>query len=517
MNKDVKVSVLTALVVLVFLYVPKFLRYYRYYGLIRPFKKLLFRVAQILPSVRKQIEDAKKESKEELRKALDKHRDEERLLSLPQAGLSVSEINQKLERRAKVDQDLWDSGKISASLFCTDGQILDLEVKAMEGYLYSNPLHPDIFPSVRQMESEIVNMTLNLFHPTPGCVGSMTTGGSESLIVAMHAYKNWGKKVRGIRHPEIVACVTVHAAIDKAAEYFNMQLIHVPADASTFKVNLEALENAITSDTVCIIGSAPNYCAGIIDDIPRMAAIAKRHRVGLHVDACMGGFVLPFAKMCDYDIPSFDFENDGVTSISADAHKYGNTPKGVSVLMWRDSDWRKHQYVSVTDWTGGIYATPTMTGSKAGSTSVGAWACMMHLGRRGYMDISRKIMQAATYIRQEVVSIEDITVQGDPKGTITAFESKKLNIYMVYDLLKDKGWRLNSQQNPASFHLCITGCNYNRAEEFVRDLKLCVEEAKTTGKTLEGTAAIYGMAAKVPDKKVINDIASFYLDTLYEA
>ena len=314
----------------------------------------------------------------------------------------------------------------------------------MESYLLSNPLHPDIFPSVRQMESEIVNMTLNLFHPTPGCVGTMTTGGSESLICAMHAYKNWGTKVRGIRHPEIVACVTVHAAVDKAADYFNMHLIQVPVDPKTQKVDLKALENAISSNTVCIIGSAPNYCAGIIDDIPRMGAIAKRHRVGLHVDACMGGFVLPFAKMCEYDIPEFDFAVEGVTSISADAHKYGNTPKGVSILMWRDSELRKHQYVAITDWTGGIYATPTLTGSKAGSTSVGAWACMMHLGRRGYMDISRKIMQAATYIRQEVSLMEDISITGDPKGTITAFESKKLNVYLIYDLLKEKGWRLNS-------------------------------------------------------------------------
>jgi sphinganine-1-phosphate aldolase len=280
---------------------------------------------------------------------------------------------------------------VSGGIYGQEDEKIALASKAMRLYMTSNPLFADLFPGVRQMESEIVAMCVDLYKGGSSGVGSLTTGGTESILVAMYAYREWARKTKGITNPEIIAPYTVHAAFNKAAGYFDMPLILIPVDPVTFKVDMAAVEARITSRTAVIVGSAPCFPVGIVDDITSLGKLAIKHNIGLHVDACLGGFVLPFEKIANYDLPDIDFTVPGVTSVSCDVHKYGCTPKGISCLMWKSADWRKYQYFVAPEWSGGIYATPTMTGTKNGSISAAAWAVMNSYGRDGYTENAIKI------------------------------------------------------------------------------------------------------------------------------
>jgi len=351
----------------------------------------------------------------------------------------------------------------------------------------------------------------------------MTSGGTESILMACRAGKIYAQTHRGITEDlELVAPVTAHAAFDKAAEYFCFKLVKVDVDPISRRVRPEDMSRAITKNTFMIVGSAPNYPNGSIDPIVELGQIAKKKGVLLHVDCCLGSFLVAFAKRAGKKIPNFDFTVEGVTSISCDTHKFGYAPKGTSVIMYSSPSIRQCQYFSAPEWPGGIYASPTMAGSRPGSVSAATWAVMMKFGVEGYAQSAEKILNAAEYIEANLPKIDGLKLLGERHLSVICFthiDPKTLNVYTVTDLMKKRGWNLNSLQYPAAVHLCVTATNAGSAETFIKDLKDCVQEIRNAppGSYKDGSAAIYGLAESLPEKGLVETICTAFVDALFEA
>jgi sphinganine-1-phosphate aldolase len=390
-----------------------------------------------------------------------------------------------------------------------------------------------MFPAIRKMEAEVVAMTLELFHGEKGrAAGCMTSGGTESILVAMRAYRDIGRQERGITEPELVVPDTAHAAFDKACDYFGIKLVHVPVDQQTFKVDPEAVRRAITRNTVGIVCSAPSFPQGVIDPIQEVAAIAKSRNIPMHVDCCLGSFVVALSTEAGFPLAPFDFRVPGVTSISADTHKFGFAPKGSSVIMYSDVKYRHAQYFVAPSWTGGIYASPSVAGSRSGAIIAACWATLVHIGRNGYRESARKILNAAVEVEAAVQRVAKATgnvleLYGQRDLCVVAFGPNrsgtnsrgKVNIYQVGDAMGRRGWHLNTLQYPASIHICVTYANADRAcSDFERDLLDSVNEVLTAAPNSlpEGSGGIYGMAASIPDKSLVAQVAHTFLDTLYK-
>lgn len=387
-------------------------------------------------------------------------------------------------------------------------------------FAFSNPLHPDIFPAVRKMEAEVVRIVANLFSGPPGAAGTMTSGGTESIILACLSSRNFAR-ARGISSPVMIVPVTAHAAFDKACQLLGIRIRHVRCDPATGKVDLKAMKWAIDGNTCLLVGSAPNFPYGSVDDIQAIAKMGLSYRIPVHVDACLGGFLLAFAQDVPAlnHVPIFDFRLPGVTSISCDTHKYGYAPKGTSVIIYRSSELLHHQYMTVTEWPGGIYATPTLSGSRAGLNIALTWATLMHFGRDEYVRRAQLIVSAAATLAVAIIKIPGLFVVGSPEVSVVAFSSNDFNIHAVGDRLNKLGWNLNALQLPDALHFCLTynQSNGNAIDDFVIDLRQACKEVTELPDQGKGskTAAIYGMAAKIPDKTIVEEVAHLYLDACY--
>jgi sphinganine-1-phosphate aldolase len=273
-----------------------------------------------------------------------------------------------------------EEGKTSGSVYNCDKQLNQVILNSMAKYAWANPLHPQTFPGVRKMEAEIVVMVVDMFHGTEiGACGTMTSGGTESILMAIRAHREWAKDQKGITSPHMILPVTAHPAFDKAADYFGIRVTHIAYDPVTYQVDIRKLKQAICRNTILIVGSCPSFPHGCQDDILTLSGIAIKNNIGLHVDCCLGGFIAPFMEAAGYPIPPFDFRVPGVTSISADPHKYGYSPKGSSVVLYRTPELRQYQYFCCTDWPGGVYASPSIAGSRPGNIIVGCWAAMVYI------------------------------------------------------------------------------------------------------------------------------------------
>lgn len=285
-------------------------------------------------------------------------------------------------------------------------------------------------------------------------------------------------------------------------------------------VNLRAMARAISSNTVVLVGSAPQFPHGIIDPIQDIAKLALKHDVGLHVDCCLGGFILPFMDKAGYKIDPFDFRVKGVTSISADTHKFGYTPKGTSVVMYSNAELRQNQYFVDPNWSGGIYATASMGGSRPGCLIATTWATLMHIGEAGYVEATRKIVTTTRSIISGMENIPGIRVIGKPKAMVFAIDSADFDVLRLSDALKERGWSLNTLQFPASIHLCVTLVHTKPgvADKFVKDVKECVSKIMKDPKAkATGQAAFYGLAATIPDRSIVQEICRGYINLSYRA
>jgi sphinganine-1-phosphate aldolase len=332
----------------------------------------------------------------------------------------------------------------------------------------------------------------------------------------MKAYRDHARAERSIRHPEMVTPSSAHAAFDKAARYFNIKKVTIPVTRD-FTADVEEARKAVTRNTVVVVGSAPCFPHGVIDPIEELSALARERLVGFHTDACLGGFVLPFAEKLGHRFRAFDFRLPGVTSISVDTHKYGYAAKGTSVILYRSRDLRRHQYYTTTDWPGGLYFSPTFAGSRPGALSSACYAALVSMGEQGYIDATRRILSTATTIRRGIQAIPELHVLGDPLWVI-AFASRTLDIYRVMDRMTSRGWSLNGLHRPACVHICVTlrHTQPGVAERFIEDLRASVVHVRDNPDDKGTMAPVYGMAATLPVRAIVGDMLERYMDLLYK-
>jgi sphinganine-1-phosphate aldolase len=440
---------------------------------------------------------------------------------LPADALARREVIGVIDRLASAEEAAWRDGYASGAVYHGDpGHVAFLsQVYTLQSQ--SNPLHPDLWPSATKFEAEIVAMTAAMLGSSHASAdapvsGTVTSGGTESILLAMKTYRDFAREHRGIAAPEIVAPVTAHAAFDKAARFFDMPLVRVPVDGG-FRADLDALAAAVTDRTAVVVGSAPTFPHGVIDPIPEIATLAAERGVACHIDACLGGFILPWAERLGYPVPPFDFRLPGVTSMSADTHKYGYAAKGSSVVLYRGRELRQSQYYTVTDWPGGLYLSPTLAGSRPGALSATCWAAMVSIGEGGYLEAARRILETGGRIRDGVAAIPGLQVLGDPLW-VTAFGTADgLDVYQVMENMSRRGWSLNGLQRPAAVHIAVTLRHTlpGVADRFLADLASSVEEVRANPGVSTEMAPIYGMAATLP-AQVVHQLLAGYLDLLFE-
>uniref|UniRef100_A0A8C2JVE3 sphinganine-1-phosphate aldolase n=1 Tax=Cyprinus carpio TaxID=7962 RepID=A0A8C2JVE3_CYPCA len=436
---------------------------------------------------------------------------------LPVQGLTHKQLLDKIREYETLSEVDWAKGKVSGAVYWGDEKLTDLLVKVYGEFAWSNPLHPDLFPGVRKMEAEVVRMACALFNGGPDSCGTVTSGGTESILMACKAYRDMAHE-RGIKHPEIIAPVSVHAAFDKAAHYFGMKLIHVPLDKKTMKVDVKAMRRAISRNTAMLVCSAPQFPHGIIDPVVEVAKLAVKYNIPFHVDACLGGFLIVFMEKAGFKLDPFDFRVKGVTSISADTHKYGYAPKGSSVVLYSDKKFRHYQYFVAPDWQGGIYASPSMAGSRPGGIIAACWATMMHMGEKGYVEATKKVIETARKIKAGIRQIDGVFVFGDPEVSVVALGSDVFDIFRLSNALTSKSWNLNTLQFPSSIHICVTMLHTQPgvAEQFISDVKREVAIImKNPKEKTTGMGAIYGMAQSIPDRSMVTEVSQGFLDCLY--
>ncbi|KAG0300903.1 hypothetical protein BGZ98_008785, partial [Dissophora globulifera] len=410
---------------------------------------LAFKYARMLPSIKNKLDrELGKAAKDIEDKVAPQDDNFPRYTILPEKGFSSEVMNSELDRYNSLPHTRWEEGRVSGAVYHHNKVLSALGAQAYKKFSSSNPLHPEVFPGTRKMEAEVCAMVLELFHAGSNAGAVMTSGGTESILMSCKTHRDWGKEVKGITKPEIIAPTTIHAAFDKAASYFGMKMIHVPIDPVTMQADLKAVKRAINKNTVLIAGSAVNYPHGVMDDIVELGKLAKKHNVGLHVDCCLGSFVVAFAERAGYKLPLFDFRVPGVTAISCDTHKYGYAPKGTSIIMYHSKELRRYQYFSMATWPGGIYASPSVAGSRPGALIAGCWATVMHMGKEGYTREAEVIIGAQMKVRKAIESMPSLYVYGDPKTSVVAFNSTKYNIYDVSDQMSKRGWHLSALQNP---------------------------------------------------------------------
>lgn len=486
----------------------------------------LFKKVKEVPLVRKRIQKEYDEIMKGLEKAVKPYKGRFTVYScIPAVGREKDDILREMEELRSIEESKWKDGFTSGAVYHGDENYIKFLNKAYAINSQSNPLHSDLWPSTVRYESEVVSMTAHML--SAGRLGTVagadeeicgvvTSGGTESILLAMKSYRDWARERKGITQPEMVVPSTAHAAFDKAAEYFNIKSIHVPVDGD-YRADVAATRKAITKNTIVLVGSAPAFPHGIVDPIEELSELAREKGIGFHTDACLGGFVLPWAEKLGYSVPPFDFRLPGVTSISADTHKYGYAPKGTSVLLYRGLELRHYQYFKTADWPGGLYCSPTIAGSRPGALIAACWAAMVSLGESGYMEATRKILETASIIKKGIQDIPELYILGEPLWVI-AFSSKTLDIYRILDYMTGRNWNLNSLHKPPSVHICVTlrHTQPGVTERFLNDLKSAVEYVKQNPEAKGGMAPVYGMAATLPVRGIVEDILEMYMDLLYK-
>ncbi len=412
--------------------------------------------------------------------------------TLTETGRPRDEVIAELRTMATEEDRAWESGKCSGTMYCGDHDHYAFLTEAFGLFAHVNVLQRDICPSATKMEGEIIAMTLGLLNAGDGAVGSVTSGGSESISTAVLAYREEGAR-RGIDHSNIVLAETAHPAFEKAAHLFGMEVRRAPIDPDSTRVAVDAVAGLLDDATVMILGSATNYGYGTIDPIEELSTLALERGVGLHVDGCLGGWILPWGEALGYDIPTFDFRLPGVTSISADTHKYGYGLKGTSVLAYRDAELRRGVYYFNTEWTGGKYMSPGIAGSRSGGLLAATWAAMVTLGREGYLERARAIFETAFAMADAVRAHPELRIMGDPTFCFS-FTANEFDIYHVNDFMRTKGWRFNGQQYPNAIHMAVTGpqTQPGLVKEFEADLAEAVAYAREHRDETAKSAGVYG-------------------------
>ncbi len=449
---------------------------------------------------------------------LEKHR------AIPTRGQPPAEILRDLKTIAREENSRWQTGQVSGTYYHGGMEHYAFLNKVFSLYSHVNILQRDMCPSGTRFEGEVIAMTARMLgseaarerNAADEVCGAITSGGTESIIMPMLAYRERARAEKGITAPEMVVPDTIHPAFSKGAHYFGIKLVRIPVGAD-YRANVGAMREAIGPNTIAIAGSAANYPHGLIDPIERLSELALEAGVGLHVDSCFGGFILPWIAKLGYEVPAFDFSLPGVTSMSCDTHKWGYGLKGASVVLFRNKQLRRRMYFAQTDWQGGLYASPTVAGSRSEGISASTWAAIIALGEDGYLKATRRIMKAADTIKAGVAKIPELKIIGKPTYCI-AITSEAVDIYHVNDFMGSRGWRLNGLQKPPGFHICVTLPQTlpGVAARFVRDIAQAVEYAKQPHANPPASGALYGGGATALAPGMVDELMYAWLDSSYE-
>lgn len=479
-----------------------------------------------IPAVKNKINREYEGIMRELEASMKPYSDEFTTFShLPETGRDRDEIIREMEKLQSLEESQWKDGFVSGAVYHGDAEHIDFLNRVYAIHSQSNPLHADLWPSTTKFEAEVVSMTAHMLGAQPASgagktdneiCGTVTSGGTESILLAMKAYRDQAREKKRITRPEMVVPATAHAAFDKAAQYFNIKMIRIPVDAD-YQADVSAARKAVTEKTIVIVGSAPSFPHGVIDPIAELSELAREKGIGFHTDACLGGFVLPWAEKLGYDVPAFDFRLPGVTSMSADTHKYGYAAKGTSVVLYRGLELRHYQYYTATDWPGGLYFSPTFAGSRPGALSAACWAAMVATGQEGYLKATKRILETAAMFRKGIEDIPELHVLGNPLWVI-AFGSDEVDIYRVMSAMTKKKWNVNGLHKPPCVHICVTLRHVlpGVAERFVADLKSAIDDVKMNPEEKGGMAPVYGMAATIPLRGIVDGMLKKYMDLLYK-
>jgi glutamate/tyrosine decarboxylase-like PLP-dependent enzyme len=436
-------------------------------------------------------------------------------VKIPEKGIAREKILEEMDDLHEGDAN-WKDGRTWSLVYYAGDEHTEFLKSAYTKYFSENGLSPLAFPSIKKFETETISMTTAMLGGDDEATGSMTCGGTESILMAVKMHRQWFRAEHPeITRPEMILPESSHPAFQKAAHYFDVIPVRIPVRGD-FRADLEATKAAINENTILIVGSAPSYPYGVIDSIPELAAMASERGIGCHVDACLGGFLLPFAKKAGYPIPEFDFKVPGVTSISADIHKYGFSAKGASTVLYRNRELRRHQFFVFSDWCGGIYASPTMTGTRPAGSIAAAWATLKAIGEEGYIKNARQIMETSKKLQEGIGSIPGIKIVGEPEMSVFAFTSDEIDMFAVGDAMDERGWHLDRQPNPNALHIMVALAHEAVADDFISDLEASVEQVRANpSASSEGSAPMYGMVATAPDRGMIKDFVLEAMDGIF--
>lgn len=393
-----------------------------------------------------------------------------RVIRFPETGLDADAVLTQITDLKSGDAS-WKDGRMFGYVYHPGGRESKVFEQAYHLFCHENALNPSLFSSLRKIENETVAMVADLLHAGDDYAGNMTSGGSESIIMAVKTGRDWARK----RHPEMgqpemIAPVTTHPAFSKACHFTGVRALYAPL-APDYRVDVKEVEKLITRNTVMLTASAPCFPYGVIDPVAELAGLAIKHNLLLHVDSCLGGLFLPFIEALGYEVPPFDFRVRGVTSISADIHKYGYSAKGASVILYNSHELRRSQYFVISSWPGGLYASPTMLGTRSGAPIAGAWAALKTYGHDGYQRMASKVMISTQKLKEGIETIQGLKITGTPVMSVFSFRSDRHDIYRVGDELAKRGWNLDKLQFPPALHMTVTSINTGHEGEFLGALK----------------------------------------------
>ncbi len=410
----------------------------------------------------------------------------------------------------------WHDGRTFSLVYHDTDEHLQLLRDAYSLFLAENALNPMAFPSLRRMETEVVAMVAGLLGGDDQVVGSMTSGGTESLFLATKTYRDQARKERPhITAPEMILPTTAHPALLKSAHYLGVKPVLIPP-GSDFRADVAAMEQAITPQTLFLVGSAPAYPHGVVDPIEALSALAQKHALPLHVDACVGGFSLPFVRRAGHPVPPFDFSVPGVTSMSADLHKYGFAAKGASTVLYRTPALRRHQFYVYSGWPGGLFGSATVLGTRPGGAIAAAWASLQSLGEEGFLRIAKTIMTTTHKLMEGIAAIPELFILGKPDCGVFAFASSGPDLMAIADQMEERGWHIDRQQLPTAIHLTITPAHAPIADRYLADLRECVAHVVAHPElSSQGAAAMYGMLMHIPDASMVDEFILSNFDSLY--
>ena len=404
-------------------------------------------------------------------------------MEIARTGMTREAVFERLAEFRKNDIK-WQEGRTYGYIFDPGKATLEVGKAAYNEFLSENGLDFTVFPSLLRLERELAAFGARHLRGDDQVVGNFTSGGTESIILAVKAARDCFREKRpDIASPEMILPATAHAAFHKAAHYLDVKAVTVSVDPETFRADVETVRGAINARTIMIVGSAPSYAHGVVDPIADLAALAKENDLWMHTDACMGGFLLPYFRRLGEPVPDFDFSVPGVDSISVDLHKYAYTPKGASLVLYRNKALRRHQIFACSGWIGYTIVNNAVQSSKSGGPMAAAWAVINYVGDEGYLEIARKKLAAVKKIAEGIGRIDGLRLLTRPDMCLISFTSDEVNVFHIIDEMNQRGWyiqpSLSFDNSPAHIHLSVSASNVGWEDELLKNLAECVQIART--------------------------------------